>query len=483
MATASDVTPAITVTAGKGATPTAYYEAVWHEPRPGRTAIAAKQRVGKAWLTFAGCDVNGKPQWTKRPGRVPEGFYDERRAHAAAAEAVARWRTRQKARTYVPTATDTVTVRELAHEWLGWLRDVTRASPATVRDYESLLREPGTKAKRGEHRSPGRLMKRFGDQRAVDVSIRQVADWLRELDRAGLAPRTTNKYRQVLSSVYAYGMRPDTYSLPDNPVRLTDKRRQPAPARLDYFEIEEVEMLALEAERGAHRRPRGRSHPKHHGPVRPAPLSARQQRAQHEERELRVRQDRQDGELFRVMLYSGLRVGEARALRVGDITFLGDMSGAVLDVQLAFSANALKPPKSWRPRFVPIPRPGAEALARVLRREHFIGSEDFVFVNRTGGALDDSSIRRRYTAARTASGLRDVKLHGLRHAAGSIIAQSAGALAARDILGHAQISTTDRYLHGKTDARAIAAVNAAFGVGADVDGIEATLGAPVAASR
>ena len=45
-----------------------------------------------------------------------------------------------------------------------------------------------------------------------------------------------------------------------------------------------------------------------------------------------------------------------------------------------------------------------------------------------------------------------------------MIAQSAGPLAARDILGHARISTTDRYLHGKVDTRAIAAMNAAFGV-------------------
>jgi site-specific recombinase XerD len=57
----------------------------------------------------------------------------------------------------------------------------------------------------------------------------------------------------------------------------------------------------------------------------------------------------------------------------------------------------------------------------------------------------------------------------LRHAAGSIVAQGAGLLVARDVLGHAHVSTTNRYLQGKTDARAIAVMNAAFGV-SDADG-------------
>jgi len=34
----------------------------------------------------------------------------------------------------------------------------------------------------------------------------------------------------------------------------------------------------------------------------------------------------------------------------------------------------------------------------------------------------------------------------------------------RDVLGHAELRTTNRYLHSKIDAAAIVAVNAAFGV-------------------
>lgn len=42
--------------------------------------------------------------------------------------------------------------------------------------------------------------------------------------------------------------------------------------------------------------------------------------------------------------------------------------------------------------------------------------------------VDDSALRRRYKAAREMAKLRDVKLHGLRHAAGSIYARQAAAL-------------------------------------------------------
>lgn len=461
---APEITPAITVTAGKGTPPVAYYEAVWHEPQGGAPAVAAKQRIGRAWLDYAGQDEDGRPRWAKRRGRVAEGYYDERRAHAAAPAAVESWRERQAARTRVPSRVETLTVRELAHEWLEWLRDVKGASPATVRDYGFMLREPGTPAKRGKKPSPGRVMKRFGDRLAAEVTIRDVSLWLRELDKQGLSARNVNKHREVLHSIFGYGMRADTYALSVNPVVGTDKRRVPPPAPLDWFEVEEVEALARVAESGAHRKPRGREHPEHDGPAKPSPLTHRIRELQEAERELRVREDRQDADLFRVLLYTGLRIGEARALQVRDVTFLPDMSGALLDVRRAFSVKTLKPPKSWRPRVVPVPRAGAEALARVLQRDDFTSDTDFVFVGRLGQALDYTAIRRRYRAACEAAELRPIRLHGLRHAAGSIIAQRVGPLAARDVLGHARISTTDRYLHGKVDHRAIEAMNLAFAV-------------------
>jgi site-specific recombinase XerD len=42
-----------------------------------------------------------------------------------------------------------------------------------------------------------------------------------------------------------------------------------------------------------------------------------------------------------------------------------------------------------------------------------------------------------------------VKLQGLRRAAGSLIARTADAVFVRDFLGHAKLTTTDRYLSAK----------------------------------
>ncbi len=159
-----------------------------------------------------------------------------------------------------------------------------------------------------------------------------------------------------------------------------------------------------------------------------------------------------------------MRLGELMALRWRYVRFLPDLSGAVINVERAVSAGNEKEPKGRRGRQVPVPRPAAEALARLGQRDHFTESEDYVFCNRLGRRLDPSAVRRRYKRAAEAAGLRPLKLHGLRHATGSVLARSLPLVTVRDVLGHAELRTTNRYLHSKIDAAAIVAVNAAFGV-------------------
>ncbi len=77
-----------------------------------------------------------------------------------------------------------------------------------------------------------------------------MSQFLRGLDREKLTPRNVNKHRQVLAAMFSYACRADTYSLATNPVAGTGKRREAPPARLDYYEVEEVEALARVCERG-----------------------------------------------------------------------------------------------------------------------------------------------------------------------------------------------------------------------------------------
>lgn len=76
---------------------------------------------------------------------------------------------------------------------------------------------------------------------------------LRDEGREKLTARNVNKHRQVLAAMFGYACRADTYGLAMNPVAGTDKRREAPPARLDYYEVEEVEALARVCERGEHR--------------------------------------------------------------------------------------------------------------------------------------------------------------------------------------------------------------------------------------
>jgi integrase len=79
-----------------------------------------------------------------------------------------------------------------------------------------------------------------------------------------------------------------------------------------------------------------------------------------------------------------------------------------------------------------------------------------------GRRLDESAVRRRYKRACDAAGPRPVKLHGLRHAAGRIVARTADPVFVRDMLGHAKLTTTDRYLAAKFRPEEYARLDAAF---------------------
>jgi integrase len=55
-----------------------------------------------------------------------------------------------------------------------------------------------------------------------------------------------------------------------------------------------------------------------------------------------------------------------------------------------------------------------------------------------------------------------VKLHGLRHAAGSLVARTSDAVFVRDFLGHSKLATTDRYLSAKLRPEQLARLDQAF---------------------
>jgi integrase len=420
----------------EGAKGKTYWDAQWrYRSAPTEPWSLKKRRLGLAWQ-----EPDGNGGWRKRKGRCPAGWLDERAATVAAMaameeHAVELLESEQRAR---EAAEDRITVRELAHEWLSWLEQVKGAKPSTVADYRFLIREPGVPHRRGDGVSHGRIIGAFGDLAAADVTTADVSRFLRSLDSTGLTPRSINKHRQVLAAMFTYGSRSDTHALPFNPVAGTDKRRENPPAALDYYEVDEVEALARACESGLHR--------------------TGEPSLDLSEAAARRMEDSRDAEAFRLLFYTGLRLGELLPLRWEDV----DLQDRLLLVRRGLSAGQETLPRGRQHRFVPLSTPAAATLARLADRDEFTGPDDYVICNRFGRRLDPSALRRRYKRACEAAGLRPVKLHGLRHAAGSLVARTTDAVFVRDFLGHAKVSTTDRYVSAKLRPEEIERLDAAF---------------------
>ena len=336
--------------------------------------------MGPAWLV-AGTDG----AWVARKGRVPDGFYDEKKAVVRMAEmvredsdAIARaTRDREAAANRPPT------FREVAQSWLQWHDELSGATPKTREDYRYMLADPGTPWKRGTGTYAGVIMDAFGDRPAQDITTLEIRKFLVSLDRAGKKARNVNKHRHVLHSIFNYAMQPDTFALPFNPVTPCETRKEMPPAALDFFEPKEVEQLAQAAAQGLHRKP-------------PVARGGGLRDLTEDEIEARRAEDLQDADLFRVLAFTGMRIGEAVVLRVGDV----DLVNRRLIVQRALSGSEEAPPRAGRSATCPSRTSPTRRFTRVLDRQDFCQRDDYVFINRVGGRLSISAVRRRWHAAR-----------------------------------------------------------------------------------
>lgn len=161
--------------------------------------------------------------------------------------------------------------------------------------------------------------------------------------------------------------------------------------------------------------------------------------------------------LVLTLAYTGLRWGEATALRVGSMDLLRgrlEVVEAVVDVngRMIFGA-----PKSHQSRSVPVPSFLRDDLAAQLAGK---APRDFVFPSSTGSPLRVQNWRRGcFDRAARNVGLDGLVPHELRHTAASLaIASGASVKAVQAMLGHASATLTlDRYGHlfeGELDALA-----------------------------
>ncbi|HEY2202287.1 MAG TPA: site-specific integrase, partial [Solirubrobacteraceae bacterium] len=410
-----------------------FYEAKFrHEGRQ------VKRRIGLAWIQ------DSAEGWRPRPGRVPEGFFDARRAHVAAAAIVTDYvqEASERERIERERQADEVTFREVALDYMRWLRDIRHIKPSSLRDRESVLAEPGTPYRRGARTLSGYVMAALGDRPARLVTTREVNELLETIAKGGASASTVNKYRSLVVSIFNYGMRDATFELPANPAARSDRRTERAQAPLVFYSAEEIEALARSLADGNHRA-----------------LAEERHQQDPERHPAEIAEDKQDAELIRVAAYAGLRLGELLALRWRDVEF----SGHVLTISRAMSAGVESSTKSRRVRRVPLPDQAAAALERLSERGDYTAAGELVFCNVYGRTLDGSALRRRFKRARDAAGLRALRLHDLRHTYGSLLAAGGVDLVTiQAAMGHSALSTTSRYLHARPASEQAAAFTEVF---------------------
>lgn len=179
----------------------------------------------------------------------------------------------------------------------------------------------------------------------------------------------------------------------------------------------------------------------------------------------RAAANEQDAALFRVAAYTGLRVGELRALRWRDV----DFPLQTVFVRLNRTHGGLSTPKSNKVRSVPLIDEAATALDALSRRDHFTAPDDLVFCAERGTHRDDGDMRDAFYAALAATGLGELRtkqdpivFHDLRHTFGTLAVQVWPVTDVQAYMGHADIKTTMRYVHHIPKERAASELSAAI---------------------
>jgi integrase len=112
---------------------------------------------------------------------------------------------------------------------------------------------------------------------------------------------------------------------------------------------------------------------------------------------------------------------------------------------------------------VPLSRDSFIELDALSKRELFTGPDDYVFCGPIGTPLDPSALRRRYGAARDAVNAPKLPFHHLRHTFATLAIRGLDPATVQASLGHAQITTTERYLHARPLTELAERMDAIFG--------------------
>ncbi|WP_294302489.1 site-specific integrase [uncultured Sphingomonas sp.] len=236
-----------------------------------------------------------------------------------------------------------------------------------------------------------RIRKRWGKVRLTDIRQQDVAAWLAELRREGLAPATVEKTRIIMNRSFQLGAQWEVPGTDRNPVRGVPRVKF-SNAREMYINAEEAERLITAAEGS---------------------------------------RNTQLADIIRLLLLLGMRVSELLSMRWENI----DTEKRRLFIPTS---------KTGRSRTLPLP----QAAVEVIERQPKPGGAVYLFPNPRNPKRHLTTIKHGWQAAREAAGLKTLRIHDLRHSAASAwINNGVGLATVGKLLGHANLASSARYSH------------------------------------
>ena len=326
---------------------------------------------------------------TKRPdgrwrGRYRDPAGKEHAAHFARRVDAERWVTANKSRRdrgeWLDPELGRVSVGAIAPTWLA----AKQLKPSSQRSYESLWRtvvEP-----------------RWGRTSLKGITYAQVVAWVRELTDNGMSASRVSQALLVLKQIL-------DLAVLDGRLSRNAAKQVPGPrprqTKQRYLSHADVHRLAEEC---GHR-------------------------------------DTRHKVLVLTLAYTGIRWGEARALRLRHFDAAQSLLRIIDNIPVGFGEDQTVKPKSNRVRVVPLPAFLRNLLIAVTRG---LRDDDLIFTSRSATLLNNSNFRRDvFDPAVERLRLRPLTPHDLRHTAASLaISAGASVVGVQTMLGHATPAIT-----------------------------------------
>jgi integrase/recombinase XerC len=275
----------------------------------------------------------------------------------------------------------------LTHQFIHYLSSEKNASPHTCRCYQTDLEEFENFLK-----SSGMYLTSAGQTKMEEVDRLAIRKYLSFLHRKNRKSSIARKV-STLRSFYKYLVREHIVSI--NPAKnvATPKAEKPLPTALTVDEAFRLMESPMEKE---HLRDRA---------------------------------------ILELLYSSGLRVSELVGLDTSQL----DQELGIVKVM----------GKGRKERIVPVGKKAIEALQTYLKDRGHVGADAPVFVNTRGGRLTSRSVGRLVKKYTRHSGVfRKISPHSLRHTfATHLLDAGADIREIQEMLGHASLSTTQRYTH------------------------------------